>query len=243
MFRAIRRPLLGFTLVTGLALGVPASAATIFSSDFNSLPNGSDPADFDNNAAALSSADNIAVSNGTWRNDNGGLAALYYDGTPGSTTLTDTLVETEFRRGNGGGFLGLIARVDTTTAPASRNYYHLRLESNNTFRLYDFTNNGAFVLATDILSGAELYPSTSPTWKMQLEAIGTTITGRLFNTGGDLVSEISVTDTTHTAGAAGIYSQGGVNVYDSLTITSIPEPASLGLMAIGCVLLINRRKR
>lgn len=216
-----------------------ATASAIYETDFNG-PNGTVPADMIFIEGGLA---NGAIDNNEFRNDDGRIR-LVYDA-PDPSSLTDYTVEATFRRGGGGGWTGLVARNATT----GDNYgaYHVRLNvgsgaSDDVLQLYRLGGSGTSLLDDADLGTSHQYESPQ-VWRITLTVTGNQITGRVYDVNEQLVGEVTATDDDFTTGTGGMRSEAGaVSVYESLTITPIPEPGSLALGLFGAALLVWRRQ-
>jgi hypothetical protein len=98
-------------------------------------------------------------------------------------------------------------------------------------------------LATDIGTVVDLTLQVNHSYRITLQALGSTLTGQLFDR-ADLstpLATVSTTDSTYATGAAGVIvaaplpgASSGIDVtFDNLLVQSVPEPSSLALMGLG----------
>jgi PEP-CTERM motif len=97
-------------------------------------------------------------------------------------------------------------------------------------------------LSTDIGTVTDLTLQAGHAYRIQLLAVGSTLTGQLFDlTDMTLLATATAIDSTYATGAAGVIvaaplpgSTSGLNVtFDNLLVQSVPEPSSLTLLGIG----------
>jgi hypothetical protein len=239
MIMSATRLSLSALLVCAL-LAMSARADVIFQTDFTGA-NGTIPAD---TTLTLGTTAIMAISGNQLRNGAIGTPRLVYTGTS-AATLTDYTVDCDIYRANGGGWLGLVARAQTSGTDQSA--YLLRLnragvgQPFNLLQLVRLSATGVeTTLDTETLTENYVAPNI---WHLTLSVIGSSITGSILNTGGTQVGQVSATDATLTSGTAGCHAQyGAANIYDNLVINTIPEPASLGLLAAGGLLLASPRR-
>lgn len=230
------RPLLfAAALILGAAQ-VPASADVIFNTDFDG-DNGTIPAD---TTLTEGTTQTGAISNNEFRVDVG-RARLVYTG-EGAGALSDYTVETTFRRALGGGWTGLVARTVVPDSGDPFAGYHVRLnrisDTNHVFELYRLGGSGTALLTSDTLE--TLYPAAA-VWRMTLSVEGQTITGHLYDAGGNEVASVTATDGEFTTGTGGIRSDAGApSIHQDLSIIPIPEPGSIGLLGAGLFLMRRR---
>jgi hypothetical protein len=112
------------------------------------------------------------------------------------------------------------------------------------------TPNGEFTfsrvtneVATDIGAVADLTLQAGRSYRIMLQAVGSSLTGQLFDL-SDLttpLATVNAMDSTYATGGAGVIvaaplpgSTSGIDVtFDNLLVQSVPEPSSLALTVIG----------
>lgn len=234
------RPLLLAVAALIGATAAPAPADVIFETSFDGA-NGTIP---DDTTLTLGTTANAAISGNEFRTA-AGETRLVYSG-DGAASLADYTIETTFRRANGGGWTGLIARANT--APGDHSGYLVRLnragagQPHELFQLVRVNAAGAET-ALDSETFADEY--TSPeVWRMTLTVNGDAISAELYDNANALVAQASATDGTLTAGTGGLRAQhGAASIYQKLTIIAVPEPGTMGLLGAGLFLALSRATR
>jgi hypothetical protein len=98
-------------------------------------------------------------------------------------------------------------------------------------------------LPTDIGSVVDLTLQTGHTYRIELQAMGSSLSGKLFDLAnpGVPLATVSANDSTYASGAAGVIvasplpgSTSGIDVtFDNLRGLSVPEPSSFTLLVLG----------
>ncbi|WP_027344306.1 cellulose-binding protein [Hamadaea tsunoensis] len=186
-----------------IGLSSPASAATLFSDDFN-----------DGDAAGWT------TSGGTWSVVTDGTGAYQQGGTSsdararaGSTSWTNYTVTAKVKPTavNGSNrFVALLARVQSSTS-----YYYLALRSNNTVELKKLVSGSSTTLAT-----ASVTFTTNSSYTLSLTVSGSTISGNV--NGG---TALTATDTQFSAGQVGVATFNASARFDDVVVTDSAGPS------------------
>ena len=156
-------------------------------------------------------------------------------------------------------------KVTADVQSSSDNFYGLGLRSNGLGDAYLFLINphegwAEIVEVGSSVSGDALQIGTSNNFDtsggsffLEFEAIGTQLTGRVFDTaGGSLLATATTNDGSYASGFSGVFASlntdvpapGIPNDIDASwdNITSVPEPSSLALLALGGLMIARRRR-
>jgi hypothetical protein len=87
-------------------------------------------------------------------------------------------------------------------------------------------------------------------YRMTFSGTGTTLSAQLYNLADDStpISSLTVDDGTYTSGSSGIFIYDGAGTGTATAVfdnygSAVPEPATAGILALGALVLANRRRR
>ncbi|MCZ6654563.1 MAG: PEP-CTERM sorting domain-containing protein, partial [Planctomycetota bacterium] len=141
------------------------------------------------------------------------------------------------------------------------NGYLLAMDFNDGFVALLRADNGNVSDLEESSSAEANIAGFDPTaaYRLELTAIGDQLSGRIFNTAGELVAAVRGSDSTYATGFSGVGAAindidtiggpGGVGrtllatAFDNVSSRTIPEPSSLLLLIVGAGLLAGRRRR
>jgi hypothetical protein len=224
-------------------------AQVIFETDFDG-PNNTTPSGF--TLQAGTSINYLYLSNNEYRGVSGGIGLLSVYTDEGASSLSNYSLDVVYRVGGltNGAYAGVVFGYKD-----GANYYQARMcaisSTENQWKLQVYkTVAGAATLLGE--SDAFAYTNAT-TWSLHVTMADGNISATIFSDAtmsSEVASLMNISDSTFTSGTAGVRASvpnAGAVVYESFTLTSIPEPAStsalLGAIAGLCLLLVRRRAR
>ncbi len=140
--------------------------------------------------------------------------------------------------------VGILAHMD----PVLRNGYSLTIKYDEATHTADISKiTGGTTIVGLVHEGIPGFSPTA-TYILELDVVGTHLTGRVYDTDENLLLTLSAVDASpYTSGVAGILAQRDpadptlLGVFGM--VSAVPEPTSLLLVALGALALVPRRRR
>ena len=139
--------------------------------------------------------------------------------------------------------VGILAHMN----PVSGDGYSLTIKYNEVSHSVDISKVAGGEVDGLVHEGIPGFSPTA-TYILELDVVGTYLTGRVYDTADNLLLTLSaVDDTPYTSGVAGILAQRDETDPTLLgvfgMVSAVPEPSSLLLVALGVLALALRRRR
>jgi hypothetical protein len=201
-----------------------------------------------------SSGQSWTVSGGVYRLQapNNGLQSYGYVGSFVGLSYTDVRVSADFLNFSApaGGAFGLGARLTSDNSLGVLSGYGYAYEPFASSGVGEMVlyriNNGVDL---DDLGSVQLTLNPGKQYTFELDVIGTTLHGRVFEVNGGLLADQTVTDATYASGVSGVfgYSNSALGLpasdFSVDNVVVVPEPAFGLLLGLGGIVLLRFWRR